>query len=461
MRKFDLNIETVLENWDISDALREVIANAIDEQLLTNTKEIQIFKSPAGWHIRDFGRGLKYQHLTQNENEEKLNNPNLVIGKFGVGLKDALATLDRHKIRVLITSPHGDIQLGKSPKQGFDDVITLHALIDKPKDPRFIGTEFIFKGVTPDQIKRAKSYFLKFSDEELLEQTKYGQVLRRGKTCAHIYVNGVRVAEEENFLFSYNITSLTQPMRKALNRERTHVGRSAYTDRVKEILLECRQSSVAEVIVDDLQEFETGKSHDELKWTDVAVHACKLLNASGKFIFVTPMEYLSATTMIDQAIGDGYTVVTIPENVKQRIRGLRDLSGKLIRDLREYADEWNESFEFTFVKPSDLTPKERQIFERTKDIFRLAGGKPTNVKKILISETMRLEGFEEALGVWEASEQRIVIKRGQLKTLADYAGTLLHEAAHAKSGGLDVTRRFEDDLTRLLGTVSSNALAQI
>ena len=31
------------------------------------------------------GRGLKYEHLTQNENQEKLKNPTKVIGKFGVG----------------------------------------------------------------------------------------------------------------------------------------------------------------------------------------------------------------------------------------------------------------------------------------------------------------------------------------------------------------------------------------
>ncbi len=458
MRKFDLNIEKVLENWDVSDALREIIANAIDEQLLTATGEIEIFKNASGWHIRDHGRGLKYQHLTQNENEEKLNSPNLVIGKFGVGLKDALATLDRHRIDVSILSQHGNITLGKSSKQGFDDVITLHALISEPTDPEFIGTEFILKGVTPKQIERAKGFFLKFSDEELLEETKYGQVLKRGKLGARIYVNGVRIAEEDNFLFSYDITSLTQAMRKALNRERTHVGRSAYAERVKDILLECRQPSVAEIIIGDLKQFETGKSHDELKWIDVAVHACKLLNSSGKYIFLTPTEYLSAASMINRAVGDGYRVVTIPENVKQKIRGLKDLSGQPIQDLLEYARQWNDSFRFTFIKPEDLNPRERRVFDKTKDILRLAGGKPTNVKKILISETMRLEGFEEAIGVWEEAEQRIVIKRSQLGSLRDYAGALLHEMAHARSGGSDLTRRFEDGLTQLLGAIASSAL---
>lgn len=247
-------------------------------------------------------------------------------------------------------------------------------------------------------------------------------------------------------------------MRKALNRERTHVGRSAYADRVKDILLECRQPAVAEIIVGDLKQFETGKLHDELKWIDVAVHACKLLNASGKYIFLTPMEYLLAASMVDSAIAVGYKVVTIPENVKQRIRGLKDLLGQPIRDLDEYAHQWNESFEFTFVKPDELTHKERMVFDRTKDILRLAGGKPANVKKILISETMRLQGFDEAVGVWEENEQRIVIKRSQLRKLREYAGTLLHETAHARSGGDDLTRKFEDGLTDLLGTTSSQGL---
>ncbi len=88
-KKFDLNIEKVLEDWEKFHALREVIANAIDEQLLTNTKDISIFKDKQGkWHIKDLGRGLKYEHLTQNECEEKLKHSELVIGKFGVGLKE-------------------------------------------------------------------------------------------------------------------------------------------------------------------------------------------------------------------------------------------------------------------------------------------------------------------------------------------------------------------------------------
>ena len=238
-RLFDLNIEKVLEDWEVHHAIREVIANALDEQVLTETKEIDIFKDKQGvWHVRDFGRGLKYEHLTQNECDEKLANPNLVIGKFGVGLKDALATFDRHKVKVFIKSKHGNITVVKSEKHGFEDITTLHASISSQSDKDFQGTEFILDGCRDKDIEIAKSFFLKFSDETPLEETPYGSVLKR-ITQSRIYINGLRVAEEENFLFSYNITSITQAMRKALNREKTHLGRTAYTDRVKAMLLAC------------------------------------------------------------------------------------------------------------------------------------------------------------------------------------------------------------------------------
>src|ERR1700723_2069431 len=62
---------------------------------------------------------------------------------------------------------------------------------------------------------------------------------------ARIYVKGLFVAEEPNFLFSYNITKLSAQLRRALNRERSNVGRTAYSDRVKAILPASRSPQVA------------------------------------------------------------------------------------------------------------------------------------------------------------------------------------------------------------------------
>ncbi len=47
-KPFDLNIEEILENWETYDGIREVIANAINEQTLKDTKEITIYKDKQG-----------------------------------------------------------------------------------------------------------------------------------------------------------------------------------------------------------------------------------------------------------------------------------------------------------------------------------------------------------------------------------------------------------------------------
>lgn len=457
IKKFDLNIEKVLEHWEIHHAIREIIANAIDEQRLTNTKEIEIFKDKKGnWHIRDYGRGIGYTHLTQKENDEKLKNPDKVIGKFGVGLKDALATFDRKKIGITLFSKFGKITTKKAPKHGFSTIETLHALIEDPEDKTFVGTEVILENCKDEHINAAKNFFLMFSDEKLLEKTDVGEVYTKGKT-SRIYIGGLLVAEEETFLFSYNLTSVTKAMRKALNRERTNVGRTAYTPRIKDVLLLCKSEKVAELLTSDLSKFDSGQCHDELNWIDIAVHACKLLNSLKKVIFLTSLEMFDARNMVDEAKSSGFKVIIVPETVKEKIRGTKDYNGKPIRDLGEYTREWNDNFKFKFVDAKQLSKQEKEIFEKTDKIFDLIGGKPHNIKQILISETMRLDSsFSEASGLWDGTN--IIIKRNQLKNLEAYAGTLLHETAHALSGSSDVSREFELELTKVIGLISSNKL---
>jgi hypothetical protein len=459
-KKFDLNIEKVLEDWGPAEALRELIANALDEQALTKTPPVTITKDKTGnWHVQDDGRGLQHEHLTQNENKEKLAKPDLFIGKFGVGLKDALATFDRKKITVHITSRHETITLGKAAKHGFADITTLHALITPPANPKQIGTDVQLVGITDADVAHAKAFFLTFSNDTLLETTGYGHVLAKRDT-SKIYITGLRVAEEPNFLFSYNITATTKAIRKALNRERTNVGRTAYADRIKSILLACTSTEVGGLLVEDLKQFQRGTLHDELQWLDVAVHACKLLNATERVLFLTPAQLFAAKSMAERAQSDGYTIITIPENVQAKLRGATDLAGTPLRDLAEYTREWNTSFSFTFVNEKDLTNAERAIFAKTKALFALIGGQPKNVKHVLVSETMRLDPgtHEETVGVFELAEQRIVIKRSQLKQLQSYACTLLHEAAHARSNADHYSQEFEDELSALLGLIAAKKL---
>ena len=455
MKQFDLNIEKILENWEPHHAIREIIANALDEQIITNTKDIEIFKEGVNWIIRDYGRGLKYTHLTQNENQEKLINSN-VIGKFGIGLKDALATFDRNNISVLIVSKYGNITISKISKIGFNDIITLHANIEDPIDTDFVGTKFVIENIDDNEIEIAKKLFLIFSGEQIIESTKYGQVIYKTQSSGNIYINGVKVAEEPNFLFSYNITEKTKAIQKALNRERTNVGRSAYTESIKKILLNSSSSAVINILANDLQNYNQGIQHDELNWIDVQEHSVKILNQNEKVIFVTSNDLMIHRDMIDQAMNSGHQIITIPENLRNKINGLEDNLGNKIVDISQFISEYNNSFEFSFIEKEDLLPEESKVFAYADLIIELFGGIPSKVKSIKISETMVKDLFStsETLGCWDPNSFSIVISRKQLKNISDFSGTLIHELIHAKTGLVDVSRDFETELTRQIGVIT-------
>jgi hypothetical protein len=454
---FDLNVEKILDHWGVPEAIREVIANALDEQALSATAEPQIVKRRDGWHIADFGRGLHYQHLTQNENPEKKRKSNLVVGKFGVGLKDALATFYRRGIEVKIRSPQADISLQRAAKSNFADVKTLHAAITAPSEPKRRGTDFTLSGLSDADMAAAKDYFLRFADDEELERTDLGTILkRRPDEPARIYVKGVRVALEEQFLFSYNITSTTAQLQRALNRERSNVGRSAYQERVKAILLKAKSGVVAEQLVQDLTRIPLGTNHDEITWLDVQEQAVRILATKGKSVFVSSQQMFTMGATIMEARADGYKVIVIPDRLLARLPKLRDLNGNQILDISGFVQVWNASFHYDFVDPAKLKGVERDSWSILPELFRLARDHAKRVKEVRVSKTMRLdEGAYETEGVWDSPN--IVVKQSVLDSRRHFARVVLHEMAHASSGANHGSLAFMAAIDDLAGLAAVEA----
>ena len=458
---FDLNVEKILDHWGVPEAAREVIANALDEQALSGTAQPQIVKRRDGWHITDSGRGLRYQHLTQNENPEKRRRSDLVVGKFGVGLKDALASFDRRGIDVRIRSPHGDITLQRAAKSNFADVKTLHAAITPPSEPRRRGTDFTLGGLSDADMAAARDYFLRFADDKELEKTELGVILeRRPDEPARIYVKGVRVALEDQFLFSYNITSTTAQLQRALNRERSNVGRAAYQDRVKAILLKAKSDAVATQLVGDLTRIPLGTNHDEITWLDVQEQAVRILATKGKTVFVSSQQMFTMGSTIQEARADGYRVIVVPDRLLGRLSNLRDLDGNRILDISGFVQVWNASFTYNFVDPAKLNKKERMAWAILPDLIRLAGAHAKRVKEVRISATMRLdEGAYETEGVWDSPH--IVVKRSVLDSPRHFARVVLHEIAHASSGGNHGSLAFMAAIDDLAGLAAVEAVRRV
>jgi hypothetical protein len=165
-------------------------------------------------------------------------------------------------------------------------------------------------------------------------------------------------------------------------------------------------------------------------------------------------------SILDSARSNGYEVVVVTDQQKDKLSTQVESGGLQVRTIDQYVIEFNDSFSYQFVNPQDLTLAEYHIYDYTSRLLNLVGIPRAQQPMVRISETMRLTSDDTA-GVWDSTLQAIVIKRTQLRTLTNYAATLLHEAAHATSGTVDATRAFESILTKYLGQIASTAVGRI
>ncbi len=457
MPLFDLNIETVLEHWEVEHGLREIIANALDECTLSETSPVSIAKDNAGrWHVRDYGRGIRIEHFTLNENREKLGADG-VIGKFGVGLKDALAALDRHHVSVAIRSQNGTFTLTKAAKHNFDGITTLH-ISHESAGQSLPGTDFILTGVPDAAIEKAKGMFLHFREHRVLDATPFGQVIAAPSAGSEVFINGVWVNAEPTFLFSYNVTSLTEPMRKALNRERVNVGRSVYADRIRQILKSSNAPPVLQPLASAYARRDEGEPPEELAWIDIAHKALNELAKRQNVVVVSQTEIKARPELVEDIKSDGHKIVLVTDREKQRADQQAEQGTAPFQTLRTWIQSVNDSFQYRFVEESEFAENERVVWQRRYQILSLVGLGQKDIPRILVSQTMRTTE-DDTNGAWDSNLKAVIVKRTQLRLLSTFAGTLLHECAHAVSGATDCTRCFENVLTDYLGRVSEKALS--
>lgn len=257
------------------------------------------------------------------------------------------------------------------------------------------------------------------------------------------------VAKEDNFMFSYNITNMNANMKRALNRERTNVGRSAYTPSIKNILKNCISDTVLGMLVKDIKCVMSGTNKDESGWADISSYAVESLNKTDKVVFMTPAQRdkLSANK-----------VEILQESGKELILITDKVYGKVCDKVVTYDDvatTYFESFKYEYVDINDFNELEKKTFNLSEYIFNMLLHKYDRTRPNLkISETIRMEEDGSITkGVWDSGEDAIIIKREVLSNMEEYAGVLFHEFAHYATDTKDISRDFENVLTDMLGYV--------
>jgi len=164
-------------------------------------------------------------------------------------------------------------------------------------------------------------------------------------------------------------------------------------------------------------------------------------------VFATPKELINRKDMVDELENGKYKIFDVKHNI----------SSTNVNTIQTYQKKRAEEFQYVFVEEQDLSEEESKVWNRRYEILELVDEAKFKYG-IRLSETLRKVDEFDTVGVWDNGS--IIIKRSQLNKFSSFAGTLLHELAHAISKASDISRQFENKLTLYLGLVASKCLKE-
>ncbi|GAA5414360.1 ATP-binding protein [Ureaplasma ceti] len=454
----DLNIKTILSDWTPADAVRELIANALDERLISQTQDIQVCydKTQQTCIIQDYGRGIKPSDFVQNESLEK-NERTDVIGKFGIGLKDALAVLNRNKIQVSIMSKYGTFLPIIRQKTGIEEEMKtiyikydIYSLIS-------VGTKIELHGLSVADYEKAMSLFLAFQNVRPVATSNKGEIYQTSNSS--IYLNGLKISEDSGLLFSYNITSPNKLLKKNLNRERKNVSRDAYRDCVLNILLNIDNDSQRDDVFQYILQHKDDTENNEWSFIDVKKLIFEhLTKVNNKYLIVSEEQVQdpNCAKYLQYAEKDGKEILVFNQ---------KDYSS-LSKQNNDYTISawWRNKIDA--YKPIEVSVEELNEVEKQNWLLgqkfihelrkKLIFNNELSLQKQYLDEYkwIIIDSHPEYEGLTNYCSKEILIVRRDLSNLSELLGVLLHEATHAITLTSDSTIAFESCLTDFLGILA-------
>jgi len=172
-------------------------------------------------------------------------------------------------------------------------------------------------------------------------------------------------------------------------------------------------------------------------------------------VFMTPSERASLTNEQVEILTDsGKKLVMVNDVVFSKI-------SDNVQTFETVNTEYRESFRYHFINEDELTLAEKEIYGNRRNVTDfLSKYYNRSLVNVRVSETIQItESGERAEGVWDSSENAIIIKRSVLNSRDRFLAVMLHEYAHFLSGYTDNSRGFENMLTEILGYTFDDLLS--
>lgn len=435
--KLDLNIQKILQDWNVSDALRELIANAYDEAKLSKTEEPKISYDDINKEvtIKDFGRGIKQEHFTQNESKEK-NQATNVVGKFGIGLKDAISVLYRYNKPIVFKTSHNTFWPSEDYKMGASDKIkTIHMEYNNETIP--IGTEIVIGDIKKLDYEEAIANFLQNTNLQKIASSKKGEIYKT-EGEASIFYNGMKISTDENFMFSYNILEGNTKLKRSLNRERKMISRDAYRDIVISILKSCidkNNQSLINLILNNAND-----SNNE--WSFIEIKKLVFKNSDRNLIAVSN-EMLNNPAYLNYAKDQNRELIFISAS---DYASFSNDNSTIDNTLDKFGYDFINNYKVEEIPFGNLTKNEQDNWSwAMQKISELAKIWPSWNQSFLNTKICIIKDHPNASGI--SSFGKIEIVRKILFYKNELFNTLIHEICHTVSKAADATINFENTLT--------------
>ena len=412
-------------NWGVREALREIIANALDTDENASVKWCDGYAT-----VTDESIGISRQYWVLGEG---------VGGNFGTfreGLKMAMLVLARAKRDVVVST----VGYTLHPYLGYSERFQCNVLYCKVSaNSRTEGTTVTVESLEEEYLS-ARDAFLQFASIPYLHD-ELGILDKPGA----LYVNGMHV-QNITSVWGWNMTDRT-----LMNRDRSVID----TNKVKEIIgQKLSKLDNVTLMTELLNILQNTSFHNRIE-AGIYFYPSAQAQSSWADAFTTVFgskAMLPCDARIDlEAMNRGYMIGTV-DHLPYSIRNALGYCG--IPSSRTIMAEFNNQS----PEPPDppLTDDEIHIFSLAIDISGKWVPDSDPFGGFAVAQKLSWNDDVEALGCYRNDSGKIYILRSQLESLEMAVGTMIHERLHA-IGHDDFTAEFETTLTDLIGKAVSTA----
>lgn len=426
------------KSWNVGDALREIMANAIDEAARKNSQIGLRYEAGELLITNEIGE-LKRENFVMGGTDKE---DKTTIGQFGEGLKVGAMVLLRNGRQIRGESGSMGFAFHLTHSKKWNSEIMEIELSDIPFQK---GTRVFVHEIKFQEAQDLKKKFLCFRKVEPILSTKEGSVYDgEGELFTHgvlIHKDWARVKKNPQYSLTFNLANVE------LNRDRSIFSDWRVVREIGELIYQAGDESTITKLMhfwlhhekmDDLTPYNHPTKETIPIWQKVIKTMFRTFNNDKFAVAASEMEMRILREW-------GYNAIFGPSGFRAACEQVF-----LFPDAKEALGKAGE-----YVIAKDINSWEQRNLTKAEDFAKAVISKIPGIHAIehrpafvFIKRLDEAPDSKEPVHLGVYKDGTIGIRRSQLIKEWDAKQTMLHEYVHSVFGHSDNTRDFENDLER-------------